>query len=450
MKSLKYKTKNFKKITMSKSKKYKRRRYIEDTIEINYHILSVLKLIFIIICIYYDFHNFHKIITKKPKSIVSDNTFNEIVSYVNSNHNISLDEIQEFRQYSREKRFIEEKPNFQKSENPIITVIITMHNQAHCLHKSLRSVQNQSIKNIEILIIDDCSRDNTTETINEFQKEDPRIVLVIHDKNEGSIKSRADGVRLAKGKYITIVDGDDALAHRNILNHSLYIAEKGSIDNVEFQAASFKNRQFRTVVNAYSMINLSNIVYQPELRTKFFVISDNEGVRAVQSRCIYAKLVKTEVFREAVEFIGKKYTDDFIVAYEDAIMAVALHQVSKSYYYMRELGYYYSRGETGAFPKLKNKKCKPNPGKIKDMGHMKLLHFLYDRMNNNEFERQMIYHEIVSIHHYLSLVYFTTHNFNYVYEIFDPMIKCPYLSNRQKQRLIDIRTRIEKKQKKIK
>ena len=65
-------------------------------------------------------------------------------------------------------------------------------------------------------------------------------------------------------------------------------------------------------------------------------------------------------------------------------MAVALHQVSKSYYYMRELGYYYSRGETGAFPKLKNKKCKPNPGKIKDMGHMKLLHFLYDRMNNNE------------------------------------------------------------------
>ena len=450
MKSIKYKTKNFKKARMSRSKYSKRRGYIETSIEINYHIFYIFKIIFIFICIYYDLHNFHKIKTTRPKRIISDNTFNEIVSYVNSNNNISLEEIQEFRQYSRDKKFIEENPNFQKSENPIITVIITMHNQAHCLHKSLRSVQNQSIKNIEILIIDDCSKDNTTEIINEFQKEDPRIVLVTHDMNEGSIKSRADGVRLAKGKYITIVDGDDALAHKDILNHSLYIAEKGNIDNVEFQAASFRKGQFRTVVNAYSMINLTNIVYQPELRTKFFIISDNEGVRAVQSRCIYAKLVKTEVFRDAVEFIGKKYTDDFIVAYEDAIMAVALHQVSKSYYYMRELGYYYARGEVGSFPKLKTKVCKPNPSKIKDMGHMKLLHFLFDKMNNNEFERQMIYHEIVSIHHYLSLVYFTNHHYDYVYEIFDPMIKSPYLSNRQKQRLIDIRTRIEKKQKGIK
>ena len=74
------------------------------------------------------------------------------------------------------------------------------------------------------------------------------------------------------------------------------------------------------MVNDYSLINLTNIVYQPELRTKFFIISDNEGVRAVQSRCIYAKLVKTEVFRDAVEFIGKKYTDDFIISYEDIII----------------------------------------------------------------------------------------------------------------------------------
>ena len=48
--------------------------------------------------------------------------------------------------------------NFQKSEKPILTVIMTMHNQAHCIHKCLRSIKNQSIKNIEILIIDDCPR----------------------------------------------------------------------------------------------------------------------------------------------------------------------------------------------------------------------------------------------------------------------------------------------------
>ena len=165
--------------------------------------------------------------------------------------------------------------------------------------------------------------------------------------NEGPIKSRADGVRFAKGTYVIIVDGDDAFAHKDILKHALYIAQKGNLDITEFEAASFKRQQFRTVVNAYSMINLSNIVYQPELKTKFFIISDNEGIRAVQSRCIYAKLVKNEIFKEALKFIGTKYTDDFILTYEDAIMAVGILQVAKSYFYLKELGYYYSRDQFG-------------------------------------------------------------------------------------------------------
>ena len=55
-----------------------------------------------------------------------------------------------------------------------------MYNQAHCIYKGLRSVQNQSIKNIEIIIVDDCSLDNSIELIKEYQKEDPRIILISH------------------------------------------------------------------------------------------------------------------------------------------------------------------------------------------------------------------------------------------------------------------------------
>ena len=443
MKLFRHKSKDFKKERIGMKINKKKRKRIIESVEINTTFISFLKIIFFLYLIYYDKTVYYKIkISKK----VSNEIFEEIVSFVQKNKNISLEEIDEFRQYSRDKKFIDPNPKFEKSENPLISVVITMHNQAHILHKCLKSVQNQSFKNIEIIIVDDCSRDNTTEVINEYQKEDPRIVLITHDMNGGSIKSRSDGVRMAKGKYITLIDGDDALAHKNILNHSLYVAQKGNIDVVEFQAASFRNRKFKTVVNAYSGINLTSIIYQPELRTKFFIISDNEGIRAVQSRCIYAKLIKNEVFRQALIFIGKKYTDDFIVNYEDAIMAVAIHQVSSSYYYMKELGYYYSRGQPRGNMRLKEKKCKPNPSKIKDMGHMKLLHFLLERFGNTEFGRQMIYHEIISIHHYLSLVYFTNHHYKYVYEVLDTMIDCPYLSNRQKTRLMDIKKRIEKKQ----
>ena len=52
-----------------------------------------------------------------------------------------------------------------------------MSNQAHCIHKALRSIQNQSLKNIEIIISLDCSLDNSTETILSYMKEDKRMQM---------------------------------------------------------------------------------------------------------------------------------------------------------------------------------------------------------------------------------------------------------------------------------
>ena len=116
------------------------------------------------------------------------------------------------------------------NENPDVSIIITIYNQASCFFGALRSVQNQSLKNIEIIIIDDCSLDNISKVINNYIKEDKRIIYIRHESNDGKIKSRTDGIRLAKGKYITIIDGDDALINSNILNKSYTIANLTNID----------------------------------------------------------------------------------------------------------------------------------------------------------------------------------------------------------------------------
>ena len=118
---------------------------------------------------------------------------------------------------------IEGNKFFKKSDNPDVSIIITLYNQAHCIHKAIRSIQNQSLKNLEIIITDDCSFDNSIEVIKQIQKEDERIILISHDTNEGTLKSRFDAIKIAKGKYITIVDGDDAPLHKDILNNCLYI-----------------------------------------------------------------------------------------------------------------------------------------------------------------------------------------------------------------------------------
>ena len=94
----------------------------------------------------------------------------------------------------------------------------------------------------------------------EFQKEDPRIILIEHDSNEGPIKSRSDGIRKSRGKYITLVDGDDALIHKDILKNSLYIAEKGNIDVIEFNHAMYNDGRFEQVAKVYYKLNLSNII----------------------------------------------------------------------------------------------------------------------------------------------------------------------------------------------
>ena len=148
-----------------------------------------------------------------------------------------------------------------------------VYNQAHCLQRCLRSIQNQSLKNIEIIIVDDCSLDNSVELIKEYQKEDPRIILIEHDANRGMIKTRTDGIRKAKGKYITSIDGDDAFIHKDILKNSLYIAEKGNLDITEFPKQIIRYGIFCEKFYDFPYLNMNYIIHQPELRTKFVPIN---------------------------------------------------------------------------------------------------------------------------------------------------------------------------------
>ena len=89
---------------------------------------------------------------------VKKSIFKEIISF-EKNLNLSNQIFDEYRKINCDNQLIEGNQEFNQSENPEISIIITVHNQAYDIHKSLRSVQNQSIKNIEIIIVDDCSLD---------------------------------------------------------------------------------------------------------------------------------------------------------------------------------------------------------------------------------------------------------------------------------------------------
>ena len=240
---------------------------------------------------------FHIYIFLKLKNIRQYQTlvFPEIVSFEN-NFNLTREIFSDFLQINQENKLIEKNVKFKKSKRPDITVIITVYNKADNIHKSIRSIQNQSLKNIEIIIVDDCSIDNSIDIIKEYQKDDPRIILLSHDSNEGIIKSRSDGIRKAKGKYITIIDADDPFIHKDILNNSLFIAKKANLDVVQFHyiMASYEKGQLKEIIDEYPFTNISNIIYQPELSTKFYWIGENVDFY-IRNRIIWGKLIKKEL-----------------------------------------------------------------------------------------------------------------------------------------------------------
>ena len=298
-----------------------------------------------------------------------------------------------------------------------------MYNQANIIHTSIRSIQNQSLKSIEIIVIDDCSTDNSISVIKKYIKEDKRIKLIEHQYNEGKIKSRSEGIRLSKGKYITVVDGDDALIHKNILYNSFYIGNFANLDIVEFKIAKYNAKNFLGILTNYKYIKNveQKIIYQPELRTKFIVRYKSPSVRGILNRNICGKLIKGSLFKNILSILGKKYTEDYIQVYEDTIMAIVLIQTASSYYLMKEIGYYYNKDEDRNkiynVSLKKNRKCKTRKNLIKGIDQAKYLNFLLEHTKENYLERQLIYFEIKSMNYWEGFYQTIDNHFDMIYKI---------------------------------
>lgn len=92
----------------------------------------------------------------------------------------------------------------------MISICITTYNRSKLLKNTVTSIQNQTYKNIEVIIVDDCSSDNTQEIVkNEILPFDDRIIYIRHKNNMGLAAARNTAIFRAKGKYFSFCDDDD-------------------------------------------------------------------------------------------------------------------------------------------------------------------------------------------------------------------------------------------------
>lgn len=94
--------------------------------------------------------------------------------------------------------------------NPKVSIVVPIYNTEKYLNKCLDSIINQTHQNLEIILIDDGSTDNSSKIIDSYAQKDSRI-KTIHQKNVGQSATRNVGIKKATGEYISFIDGDDEI-----------------------------------------------------------------------------------------------------------------------------------------------------------------------------------------------------------------------------------------------
>ena len=209
---------------------------------------------------------------------------------------------------------------------PKISVSIPIFNGGKYLHYSLRSVQNQKMKEIEILLVDDCSTDDTMKIIEKYIKEDERIRLIKNFENRKILYSKSIAALNARGKYIIQLDQDDIFIRDDIFDILFYEAEKYNLDLVQIRDIIKQNFIFTNLTRVnYKNLHLifpqsTHYKIQPELQNTMFGNNNNY--------LLWGMLINTDIYKKAIYNLWPiiinykiKFQEDYIITFMIAIFA---------------------------------------------------------------------------------------------------------------------------------
>ena len=128
--------------------------------------------------------------------------------------------------------------SYKQVNNPKVSFITTIFNQENYLPSFMFGVQNQKLKEYELILVDDFSSDNGTKIINKIKEKDKRIQLIKNKKNMGAFYSRYIGQLKSKSQYIIFFDCDDFVMEKGIFNSYNYI-KKSNIDIKKISPISY-------------------------------------------------------------------------------------------------------------------------------------------------------------------------------------------------------------------
>ena len=235
---------------------------------------------------------------------------------------------------------------FKKSENPKVSIIIPMYNEAKNAKFVIRTIQNQNLQDFEIVCVNDNSNDNTLSVLEELKEEDPRITILTNKSNRGVLYNRIYGALMSKGEYVTFLDADDGFCNINILQKSYDIAtkEKGEkIDMIHYQTCGavidekgeMGNFLLITIFNPH---NFDKVIKQPEISDNYMQKSNN----ITGSGFVFDKIYSRELMKRVADYIGPHVWNQNLVFSDDFLLCYAAMRMTNSMVNIGEVGYWHN------------------------------------------------------------------------------------------------------------
>ena len=234
--------------------------------------------------------------------------------------------------------FINNYYKLKKTNEPIISVIIPVYNSQKTIRSSIRSIQNQNISEIEIILVNDFSNDNTLNIIKIIKNQDPRITVINNNRNMGTLYSRSIGTLISKGKYIFALDNDDMFFNFDIFYSIHKIAEKEKFDIIGFKSIyskAYYTKETKMIDNYFSNHENNLILHQPELG--IYPISKN-GIFIPNDYNIWGKCIKSDIYKNSINSLGIKRYSIFMSWNEDSIMIFIIFNFANSFKFIHKYG----------------------------------------------------------------------------------------------------------------
>lgn len=206
-----------------------------------------------------------------------------------------------------------------------ISIIVPVYNEEKNLKSCLESLINQTLDDIEIIVIDDASTDNSSNIIREYANKYSKIRPYFNKENLGQSETRNKGIELSSGEYITFVDSDDYVSQK--MYETMYNA--GKLNNYPDIIS--------TGIRIVKDDEFINVNYDNDLKGRLYDINKTPNIILDEGPQVWNKLFKSKLIKN-YKFINTKLYEDMAFTYSSLIKANTLLRMNNiDYSYRRDI-----------------------------------------------------------------------------------------------------------------